>query len=58
MKKIRSSSNKSIAESWLNYFRKVAITNRFAKGKKYDIIKTKKVNSLGFTITDYNIYEL
>jgi hypothetical protein len=58
MKKIRSSTTKSVAESWLKHFRRVAMTNRFAKGKKYDIIKTKRLNSLGFTITDYTIIEL
>ena len=58
MKKIRSSTTKSISENWLNHFRRVAMKNRFAKGKKYDIIETKRLNSLGFKITDYTIYEL
>ena len=58
MKKIRSCTTKSVAESWLKHFRRIAITNRFAKGKKYDIIETKRLNSLGFKIIDYTIYEI
>ena len=51
-------SYKELAESQLKYFRKVAMTNRFAKGKKYDMTETTRVNSLGFKITDYTIIEL
>tara|TARA_R110002012_G_scaffold318989_1_gene538365 strand:- start:896 stop:1078 length:183 start_codon:yes stop_codon:yes gene_type:complete len=58
MKKIRQCTSEQVAKSWLTHFRKVAKTNRYAKGKEYDIIKTERVNSLGFTITDFKIIEL
>jgi len=58
MKIIRKHTYKSIAESWLKHFRKVAKTNKFAKGKEYDMVETEKINRLGFTVTYYNIVEL
>jgi len=58
MKLIRKSQYKSIAESWLNNFEEVAKTNRFAKGKRYKIIESERINSLGFNVTDYNIYQV
>lgn len=58
MKKLITFSHKELAESQLKYFRRVAITNRFAKGKKYDMTENTRVNSLGFKITDYTIIEL
>lgn len=58
MKKLITFSHKELAESQLKHFRRVAITNRFAKGKKYDMIQNTRVNSLGFKITDYTIIEL
>lgn len=58
MKILRTHQYESVAKSWLNHFRLVARTNKYAKGKKYDILQTKRVNCLGFAVTDYNIVEL
>jgi len=58
MKKIQTHSYKEIALSNLKRFRYVAMTNKFAKGKEYKIIEEKKINKLGFTITEYIIIEL
>jgi len=58
MKILRTHQYESIAKSWLNHFRSVAKTNKYAKGKKYDIVETERVNTLGFTIIDYNVIEL
>jgi len=58
MKKINSYQYESIAKANLKRFIDVSITNKYAKDKKYKIIETERINSLGFTVTDYNIFEL
>lgn len=55
MRKIRESSTKSVAQSWLDHFRNVARTNRYAKGNEYKMTEETRVNTLGFKITYYII---
>ena len=58
LKYVRTDSYESTSNSWMEHFRKLALINRFAKGKKYIQTTEDRVNSLGFTITDYIIYEI
>lgn len=49
MKYIRTDQYESVSKSHLNFFRKLAKTNKYAKGKEYCIIPKDG---------NYNIYEI
>lgn len=57
MKKLSKSSYLTVAESRLAHLRRVAKTNKFAKGRLYHLLAEKRTNILGFEIVDYVIYE-
>ena len=49
---------KSIAEANMASLKRVARTNKYAQGNRYELRETQERNSLGFLITYYNIYQI
>tara|TARA_R110000803_G_scaffold56959_3_gene114660 strand:+ start:6876 stop:7055 length:180 start_codon:yes stop_codon:yes gene_type:complete len=51
MKYVRTDQYESTSNSWLNYFRKIAKTNKYAKGKEYCVV----IDEDGYNIYEYKL---